>query len=68
MKTKEQKSSYKNYIEIANKFIDEHNSNGKWSPFDRIEIVSIMLYAQYLEDIEHKSKDGGDGLISADAE
>ena len=39
----------KNYVDLAKKFIDEHNNNNNWSPFDRIEIMAIMMYAEWLE-------------------
>ena len=37
------------YVELAKKFIDEHNNNINWSPFDRIEKTAIVMYAEYLE-------------------
>ena len=38
-----------NCLELAEKFIEEHNNDDNWSPFDRIEIVAIRLFAQWLE-------------------
>lgn len=38
-----------NYVELAEKFIGEHNNNSNWSPFDRIEIIAIVMYAEWLE-------------------
>lgn len=39
----------KDYVELANKFINEHDSNGNFSPFDRLETMAIMMYANWLE-------------------
>ncbi len=38
-----------NYVELAKKFIDDHNNNINWSPFDRIETTAIVMYAEWLE-------------------
>lgn len=39
----------KNCVELAKKFIDEHNDNSNWSPFDRIEMTAIIMFAEWLE-------------------
>ncbi len=38
-----------NYVELTKKFIDEHNNNINWSPFDRIETTAIVMYTEWLE-------------------
>lgn len=38
-----------NYVELAKKFIDEHNNNNNWSPLDRIEMTAIIMFAEWLE-------------------
>lgn len=40
---------HKNYVELAKKFIDEHNNNSNWSPLDRIEMTAIIMFAEWLE-------------------
>jgi cytochrome c len=40
---------YKNYVELAKKFIGEHNNNSNWSPLDRIEMTAIIMFAEWLE-------------------
>ena len=42
----------KDYAELANKFINEHNNNDNWSPFDRLETMAIMMYANWLDKIQ----------------
>lgn len=39
----------KNFVDLARKFIDEHDSNENWSPFDRVEKMAIIMYAKWLE-------------------
>ena len=39
----------KDYVELANKFINEHDSNGNFSPFDSLETTAIIMYANWLE-------------------
>lgn len=46
----------KNYVELAKKFIDEHDSNDNWSPFDRIERMAIIIYAEWLESNQSSSE------------
>ena len=42
----------KNYVELAKKFIDQHNSNNNWSPFDRLERMAVIMYANWLDSLE----------------
>lgn len=37
------------YVNFANKFINDHNNDDKWSPFDRVETCAIIMYANWLE-------------------
>jgi hypothetical protein len=39
----------KNYVELAKKFVGEHNNNSNWSPLDRIEMTAIIMFAEWLE-------------------
>lgn len=39
----------KDYVELAKKFIDEHDNDNNRSPFDSVEIMAINMYAKWLE-------------------
>ena len=54
----------KNYVDLAKKFINEHNNNNNWSPFDRIEIIAIMMYAEWLESDQFSLEKKGKGLLA----
>ncbi len=39
----------KKFSELAKEFVRKHNRNYRWSSFDRFEIISIELFAQWLD-------------------
>lgn len=42
---------------LARQFINEHNDNKNWSPFDRLETMAIIMYAKWLESRIHTNEE-----------